>query len=247
MAPENISKVGIELIKRFEGCHEVKSGGLVHSYRDPVGIWTIGYGHTKDVKADQVVSMETADAFLVADAEDAVAAVRRYVKVSLTQNQFDALVSFTFNLGAGNLRSSTLLRLLNAGQYNSVPEQLNRWNKGRVGGKLVVLNGLTRRRSAEGAMFMMDTPFAGDGGEAMTQKPRAGNPDVKELVKSRTLWGTALAGAGTVAAVAQEVATNLEEIGASIEILQAIAFGLTIIGIGFAAYARWDDYNKSVK
>jgi adenylylsulfate kinase-like enzyme len=96
-------------------------------------------------------------------------------------------------------------------------------------------------------MFMMDTPFAGDGGETMTQKPRAGGPDVKMLVKSRTIWGTALAGAGTVAAIAQEVATDLEEIGASIEIFQTIAFGLTTVGIVFAAYARWDDYRKSVK
>jgi len=133
---------GIELIRHFEGCR-------LNAYLCPAGVWTIGYGHTADVKEGDSIDQEAAEAFLIKDLEKFEQAVTRLVEVPLTQQQFDALVSWTFNLGAGNLAASTLLRKLNNYQYAEVPEQMMRWV--RAGGK--VLDGLVRRRAAEAALF----------------------------------------------------------------------------------------------
>ena len=133
---------GIELIRHFEGCR-------LDAYLCPAGVWTIGYGHTADVKEGDSIDQEAAEAFLIEDLEKFEQAVTRMVEVPLTQQQFDALVSWTFNLGAGNLAESTLLRKLNNYQYAEVPEQMMRWVK--AGGQ--VLDGLVRRRAAEAALF----------------------------------------------------------------------------------------------
>ena len=133
---------GVELIRHFEGCR-------FDAYLCPAGVWTIGYGHTADVKEGDSIDQEAAEAFLIEDLEKFEQAVMRLVEVPLTQQQFDALVSWTFNLGAGNLAESTLLRKLNNYQYAEVPEQMMRWV--RAGGK--VLEGLVRRRAAEAALF----------------------------------------------------------------------------------------------
>ena len=136
------SGIGIELIKEFEGCRQV-------AYQDSVGVWTIGYGHTKDVYEGQLVIKKTCETMLAEDLEEFEDYVESYVKVELSQNQFDALVAWTFNLGPGNLKSSPLLRKLNYGDYESVPDEMRRWNK--AGGE--VLNGLVRRRDAEAELF----------------------------------------------------------------------------------------------
>lgn len=133
---------GVELIRHFEGCR-------FDAYLCPAGVWTIGYGHTADVKEGDSIDQEAAEAFLIEDLETFEQAVTRLVEVPLTQQQFDALVSWTFNLGAGNLAESTLLKKLNNYQYAEVPEQMMRWV--RAGGQ--VLDGLVRRRAAEAALF----------------------------------------------------------------------------------------------
>ena len=133
---------GIELIRHFEGCR-------LDAYLCPAGVWTIGYGHTANVKEGDSIDQEAAEAFLIEDLENFEQSVTRMVEVPLTQQQFDALVSWTFNLGAGNLAESTLLRKLNNYQYVDVPEQMMRWV--RAGGQ--VLDGLVRRRAAEAALF----------------------------------------------------------------------------------------------
>jgi lysozyme len=137
-----ISQKGVNLIKHFEGCR-------LEAYLCPAGVWTIGYGHTKGVKEGDAIEQEAAEAFLIEDLEAFEQAVARLVKVPITQQQFDALVSWTFNLGAGNLAESTLLRKLNNYQYAEVPEQMMRWV--RAGGQ--VLDGLVKRRAAEAALF----------------------------------------------------------------------------------------------
>ena len=137
-----ISQEGVNLIKHFEGCR-------LEAYKCPAGVWTVGYGHTKEVKEGDAIEQEAAEAFLIEDLESFEQAVTRLVEVPLTQQQFDALVSWTFNLGAGNLAESTLLRKLNNYQYAEVPEQMMRWV--RAGGQ--VLDGLIRRRAAEAALF----------------------------------------------------------------------------------------------
>jgi len=195
MHPNSTSNSGLDLIKKFEGLHRLGDDGMVRSYRCPAGRWTIGYGHTKGVRSGQKITPEEADQFLAEDVKWCEDAIHRHVSVPLSQLQFDALVSFVFNLGEGNFASSTLLKVLNRGDYQGVPEQLMRWNKARVDGVLTSLRGLTRRRSAEAAMFSMDAPFAADGGEKMAQKPE---PTAKKpLRKSRTMAGAGAAGSLT--------------------------------------------------
>ena len=137
-----ISQEGIALIKRFEGC-ELKS------YRCSAGVPTIGYGSTKGVSMDMEITQERAEALLIEDISDFEEEVNKCVKVPLTQNQFDALVAWTFNLGGTNLRNSTMLKVLNEGEYEKVPSEMKRWNK--AAGK--TLDGLIRRREAESLLF----------------------------------------------------------------------------------------------
>ena len=136
------SQEGLELIKKFEGCK-------LKSYKCPAGVWTIGYGHTEDIKEGDIVSPEEANKLLRADVFKFEEYVTDNVIVNLTQNQFDALVAWTFNLGVGNLRNSTMLKKLNNADYTSVPFEMKRWNK--AGGK--TLDGLVRRRQAESLLF----------------------------------------------------------------------------------------------
>ena len=139
----HISNDGINLIKQFEGC-------VLSAYKCPAGVWTIGYGHTKNVKQGMKITKEQASNLLIDDLKIYESYVNKYVKVKLNQNQFDALVSFTFNCGGGALKSSTLLKKINKGDYAGAANELLRWNK--ANGK--VLSGLTRRRKAEKALFL---------------------------------------------------------------------------------------------
>lgn len=136
------SAAGVELIKSFEGLR-------LQSYRDSVGVWTIGYGHTRTAGPNQRISADEAHRLLIQDVIDHEAHIKRLVTVSLTQGEFDALSSWVFNLGGGSLASSTLLRKLNSGDYDGAASEIPRWNK--AGGK--VLDGLTRRRAAERKMY----------------------------------------------------------------------------------------------
>ena len=137
------SQRGLSLIKSFEGLRLL-------AYRDAIGVWTIGYGATRGVKPGMSVTKEQAERMLLNDVQRFEPEVERLVKVPLTVNQWDALVSFTYNLGAANLESSTLRKLLNVGNYAAAAEQFPRWNK--AGGK--VLPGLVRRREAERVLFL---------------------------------------------------------------------------------------------
>ena len=115
----------------------------------PDDVWTIGYGHTHNVKEGDTCTKEQARKWLFDDVEDAALAVDTMVKQPLTQNQFDALVSFVFNIGDTAFHTSTMLRDLNDAEYAAAAEQFPRWNKQKGKVKL----GLTRRRAAERALF----------------------------------------------------------------------------------------------
>ena len=138
----NTSAEGVALIKKFEGC-ELKA------YQCSAGVWTIGYGHTKDVEEGDTISKDQAEEMLVEELHEYENYVNEYVNVALSQNQFDALVSWVYNLGPANLKASTMLKVLNDGKYEDVPYQMKRWNK--AGGK--VLDGLVRRREAEALLY----------------------------------------------------------------------------------------------
>ncbi|MCY1340603.1 Lysozyme RrrD [compost metagenome] len=138
------SDTGLALIQDFEGLR-------LTAYRDSVGVLTIGYGHTgADVTSGLTIDRAEAERLLRDDLHDAEKAIGTLVRVPLSQGQFDALASFVFNLGSGNLQCSTLLRKLNAKDYAGAADEFPRWNK--AGGK--VLAGLTRRRAAERALFL---------------------------------------------------------------------------------------------
>jgi len=139
----SIGAAGLETIKHFEDL-------ALKAYICPAGIPTIGWGHTKGVEMGDTCTYEQAEQWLREDCAEAERAVNAGVRVPITQNQFDALVSFTFNVGAGAFRRSTLLRLLNNGDYAGASAQFKRWTKS--GG--VVLKGLTRRRECERKLFL---------------------------------------------------------------------------------------------
>ena len=137
-----ISAEGLALIKKFEGCE-------LEAYQDAVGVWTIGYGHIKGVKEGMTITKQQAEEMLLEELVEYENYVLEAVNHQLDQCMFDALVSWTYNLGPSNLNASTMLKVLNAGDYDGVPEQIKRWNK--AGGK--VLQGLVRRREAEALLF----------------------------------------------------------------------------------------------
>lgn len=148
-----VSDHGLALIKAFEGCHRAVKGqpGYFKAYSDPVGVLTIGYGHTHHhpphFDKDTVWSQNACDAVLAGDLATFERHVEKLAKVPLKQHEFDALVSWAFNTGGPE--TASLWKVLNAGHKRDVAEQLARWNK--AGGR--VLNGLIRRREAEAAMF----------------------------------------------------------------------------------------------
>lgn len=142
------SEEGVDLITGFEGTRFT-------AYDDGVGVWTIGTGTTvypngEKVKQGDTCTPEQAKAYFKHDLAKFEKAVNESVTVTLTQNQFDALVSLTYNIGSGAFKSSNLLKLLNKGDYQGAADQLLRWNKAK--GK--VLNGLVRRREAERVLFL---------------------------------------------------------------------------------------------
>jgi lysozyme len=138
-----VSDAGLALIKSHEGLR-------LDAYLCPAGVWTIGYGHTGTARAGMRITQAQADELLRLDLEKFETCVRNALKVEVNQNQFDALVSFAFNVGCGAMRNSTLVRLLNQGDYDGAAAQFARWNRG--GGR--VLAGLTRRRAEEAELFM---------------------------------------------------------------------------------------------
>jgi lysozyme len=137
------SQKGIDLIKHFEGT-------FLTAYYCPAGVLTIGTGHTGvDVYVGMTITEKEAEDLLKEDLKKFESCVSKLVKVPLSQGQFDALVSFTFNLGCGSLEESTLLRKLNSGDYEGTSKEFDRWVN--AGGKK--LEGLVRRRNAEEELF----------------------------------------------------------------------------------------------
>ena len=197
----HMSQGGLDnLLKKFEGCK-------LKAYRCPANVCTIGYGHTSAAGAPQVV-----DGMIItqADAEDILKrdivkyeiAVMDLVKVQLTQNQFDVLVDFAYNAGVGNLKSSTMLKKVNAGDLDAVPAELMKWTKG--GGK--VLPGLVRRRQAASAWWSAD--------QHVEEQEQRTDPDpvpVRTMADSKQGNAALLtAGLGSVG-VAKEVAAQAKD------------------------------------
>lgn len=150
-----INEEGLKLIKGFEGLR-------LTAYQDIVGVWTIGYGSTRYengksvMRGDKLPDVHKADSLLLSTLKTYVDAVNRSVKVELTTNQFNSLVSITYNVGVGIMRKSTLLTKLNSGDYQGAADQFLLWNKitDPKTGKKVVSNTLVKRREKERALFL---------------------------------------------------------------------------------------------
>jgi len=140
------SSAAYGVVKHFEGYSPM-------TYIDAAGYPTIGFGHLirPGETFEEPLLGEAAEKLLREDMRPKAAAVNRYVAVPLFQGQYDSLVSWTYNLGEGALRSSTLLKQVNADRHDDVPGQMKRWNK--AGGR--VLKGLERRREAEAALYRL--------------------------------------------------------------------------------------------
>jgi len=227
-----ISDNGISVIKEFEGF-------AGKAYKCPAGKITIGWGHTApELTMSDTVTKARAEEILKSDLKWAEDAVNKGVKVPLTQNQFDALVCLVFNIGAGAFAKSTLLKVLNKGDYDAVPTQIARWNK--VNGKPSA--GLTRRRAAEADLWLKSS-------DVLPLMAQAVDSPDKPLVKSRTISNASIAttvGAIGLAAPAIEPAGRVAEIMQNNPqgVITMLLVALVVFGV-VAAYLRWDDKRKA--
>ena len=194
-----VSENGLGLIKLFEGMK-------LEAYQDIAGIWTIGYGHTgPDVQPGMRISERDAEDILKRDLKPREDAVGRLVRVGLNQNEFDALVSFVFNVGETAFKNSTARARLNGGDRLGAAQALTWWNKATVNGVLREVLGLTRRRAAESALFLQPTePPKVDNKNSIAENSRVtpieDAPRRPNLAESRSVQGATVAGAAGVGA-----------------------------------------------
>jgi lysozyme len=235
-----MSDQGIDaLLKKFEGCK-------LKAYKDPVGIWTIGYGHTSaagepDVTEGLTITQAEAEAILKRDLIKYEKPVADLVKVPLSQHQFDVLVDFAYNAGVGNLKSSTLLKRVNAGDFDAVPNELMKWTKAK--GK--ELPGLVRRRRAESEWWrdLNNKP--------VVEEDQRVEPDpvpVKTIIESKQANGAIAIGALGSVGAAKEVVTQVQEandlFATAMSMLKDTNFLImvAVVGIG-AAIWYWRKQN----
>ena len=165
-----LTPAGANLIKHYESCLQ-KKGEHYHAYHCPAGVLTIGWGHThhhgRKFDASSRWTAQECDQAFLEDMETFERDVRKLVRVPLEAHQFDALVSFTYNCGSGALAKSTLLKKVNAGDFDGAAKEFHKWNK--ANGK--VHKGLTRRRASESLMFQgkSDENFDGVADDPMPQ------------------------------------------------------------------------------
>lgn len=209
-----INEEGRSLIKRWESLK-------LRSYQDTGGVWTIGYGHTRNVRAGQTITVDQAETFLSSDLQEAERTVENLVTVSLTDNQFAALVSFVYNIGGTQFKNSTLLKRLNKGDYAAVPYELSKWvfdNGKRI-------QGLANRRAVEAGLWAK--------GNFVSSRtvPTEGKP-VKKPDAVSTVGQTMSAGGAALLPVA---ATN-EKIAIGVAVL--IALGVVVTALGMYLQSR---------
>lgn len=248
---KTINAAGLNLIKQFEGLVDGDPNTPGYDpYLDPVGIWTIGYGHairnasghfikgTANRERAQAIypnglSKEEVDALLAEDVAKRERSVARMTEgVKLNSNQFSALVSFVFNIGETNFLESTMLRKLRAGDFEGAAAEFPRWKY--ADGK--ELEGLVRRREAERQLFLKE---------------------VKPLARSRTIVGAAVAAVGGAAGLADiateatvtlgEAVKKVEPLGLDLTTLKIVIGVVTLAGAGFALYARINDHIQGRK
>lgn len=200
----------------------------------PHDVWTIGWGHTKGVYQGMEISMEIAQDYFEQDVKWAVDAVNREVKVGLTQNQFDALVSFAFNVGETNFKRSTLLKKLNAGDYHGAAAEFPKWNKQRQNGKMVVLRGLVKRRNEEMELFL-------DPVDEVPSRNFLTENDTNGILKPLNQSKEILSGAGGVVAGATGLLGSVATLAPELQ-----GYALTGLSVALLAFGAFVVYNRLV-
>ena len=222
---------GVRLIEKWEGLY-------LHAYQDSVGIWTIGWGSITNpqfnisVHRGDVIDKATAEKWLQVELREKEAAVASLVKVPLSQYQYDTLVSFTYNVGIGALKKSTLLKLLNRGNYEAIPAQLMRYSY--AGGRQIA--GLANRRRDEGKMWR---------NEHIDDVPDTAIVRVaKEHIQAKILpdAGTVTLNSNTGRAASTQIMAGLATATAYISNPYVVGASLVVVGIGgFIAWRKFKD------
>jgi lysozyme len=207
-----INAEGLALLRQWEGCR-------LDAYRDIGGVWTIGYGHTRTARQGMTITQEQAEALLREDLRVFETAIADAVDVDLSDNQFAALVSWAYNVGVSAMRRSSLVRRLNAGDYDAVPTELAKWN--RVKGQVV--RGLSNRRAAEAGLWARGAFVA-----SRNIAPTDGGLSAKEAA-TRTGTGKAAVTVGT-AGVVSTIAQHSDAIS-------ALGFVGPVIGVALVVAA----------
>lgn len=226
----NTNKAGIALIKEFEGFRS-------KAYKDAVGVWTIGYGHTSmagppDVKRGLTITNAEGEKILKRDLVKYENAVADLLKVEVSSNQFSAMVSLCYNIGPANFKKSSVIRFVNKRQWQNAANAFALWNK--AGGR--VLAGLTRRRAAEAALFLKDDEVSESNAMTLIDVPKG-----KPAVMSTTNIAAASAGAAGVTAAVRDVADNAKEIVSGVDVTMVL-IGVIVVAVGWII---WERYKKS--
>lgn len=250
----HIGPQGLTLVKAFESCLKPDGNGYFKPYICPAGVLTIGWGHTnvqgRQFDQNSRWSPAECDAELTQDMLAAETSVQRRVRVPLEQHEFDALVSFTFNCGEANLAKSTLLKKLNDGDTEGAAREFKRWNRG--GGR--VLNGLTRRRTAEEFMFRGAQnlhPIVTEKEQYATPMPQSIDPPAESMATSKIgLTQIGVGGVGGLGALdqvndalskASATKATVRDLGVT-DVLIQLAHQPTFwlfVAVGVAAGATW--------
>lgn len=222
---------GINLIKEFEGFRGT-------AYRDPVGIWTIGYGFVKGVKQGDTITRAQADARLRRELAEYEQGVMRATGGNVTQPQFDALVSFAYNVGVKGMAGSTVIKRHNTGDHQAAARAFGLWNK--AGGK--VWPGLTRRRAAESALYLTPTRAADPAVEPEDDPdpmPHAVEPE-RPMAHSEINRAAVLGGGTAAVATVAETARTLADVKTSADILGEWLVPLLLVAVvGLCGYIVW--------
>ena len=231
-----ISSAGLSIIKEFEGFR-------ANAYRDPVNVWTIGFGTIRGVKPGDVITRAEAERRLRQELVEYERAVERATGGNATQPQFDALVSFAYNVGVKGMAGSTVIKRHNAGDHQAAARAFALWNK--AGGK--VWPGLTRRRAAEAALYLTPEivstplPVAEEAREAAAadEMPRAVDPE-RSMASSEINRAAVATGATATVATVAEVARSAADVKTSAELMGEWLVPLLLVAVvGLCGYIVW--------
>ena len=232
-----INQAGIDLLKEFEGFRS-------NAYQDIVGVWTIGYGFTKDVKAGDTMTKAQGEKRLKVELKSYTEDVLNACSLEPTDNQLAAMVVFAFNCGVEGFKKSTLLKAHNKGSFDAASRAFLLWNK--AGGKVVP--GLTRRRAAEAALYLKpDAPEVATepvkAGDVVTNMPQQVDPE-KSMAKSPIIGASSITAATTTVALVSEGVKQLNEVKTEASTLLGsyfpmVALMIVLAGCGFVIYQRF--------